>query len=131
MNHTLALLALLLVSAAPPDLGVTLPGRVVNVVDGDTLDVAVTMVVRVRLLDCWAPESRTKDAAEKQRGLAAKAALKALADGKPCRVSIPLTGDLKQSLTLERVLARVWIDGDKVDLSEHQVKAGHATKEKP
>ena len=41
-------------------------------VDGDTIDVAIVRRVRVRVRECWAPESRTRDAAEKERGLAAK-----------------------------------------------------------
>ena len=29
-----------------------------RVIDGDTIDVRVSRVIRVRLLDCWAPETR-------------------------------------------------------------------------
>jgi len=39
------------------------------VVDGDTITVELKIPVRVRLLDCWAPETRTKDAEEKKKGI--------------------------------------------------------------
>lgn len=52
--------------------------KVVKVVDGDTLDVLIDLgfnihhKVRVRLYGLNAPESRTKDLAEKEMGLKAK-----------------------------------------------------------
>lgn len=54
-------------------------GKVLNVVDGDTFDVMIDLgfeihyKARVRLFGVNTPESRTKDAAEKEMGLKAKA----------------------------------------------------------
>lgn len=52
--------------------------RVVNVVDGDTVDLMIDLgfnihhKIRVRLFGVNTPESRTKDVAEKEMGLKAK-----------------------------------------------------------
>lgn len=113
-----------------PPIGVTLAGKVVNIVDGDTLDVETRLVIRLRLDRCWSPESRTKDLAEKARGIAAKENLKRLAEGKDCKFHIPMTNRLMDSLTLDRVLGSVWCVGDSLDLSTLQVEQGHATREK-
>lgn len=116
--------------AEAPDLGWTTKARVINVVDGDTVDVEIRRVVRVRLLDCWAPESRTTDLAEKARGLAAKRYLKNLIDGEDVVLHIPTDGsdNVASILTLNRVLGKLFIDGS--DVSEVVVNAGHATKTK-
>ena len=53
-------------------------GTVLNVVDGDTVDLMIDLgfsihhKIRVRLYGVNTPESRTKDAAEKEMGLKAK-----------------------------------------------------------
>jgi len=44
-----------------PSLGWTTRASIERVIDGDTLDVTICRRVRVRLLDCWAPELRTRD----------------------------------------------------------------------
>jgi len=63
--------------------------KLIKVVDGDTIDALIDCGFstfkkeRVRLFGIDAPESRTRDKAEKKRGLAAKARLKELIkDGK-------------------------------------------------
>lgn len=99
-------------AAPPPPLGQTSRVTFVSAVDGDTIDVEVRTRYRIRLLDCWAPEVRTKNAQEKQRGLMAKRYLDALIRGKQGTLFIPMTGTVADSLTLDR-----WL--------------GHATKEKP
>jgi len=121
----------------PPEPSLTLDGKCVNLVDGDTADIELRMVVRVRLLDLWTPEKFAKhgNQSEKARGLAAKARGKELLEGKPVRVTIPLGVDLKDSLTLNRVLGRVTVlDGNGkplFDYSETMVKEGFGTKEEP
>ncbi|MBK8916449.1 MAG: hypothetical protein IPM64_17930 [Phycisphaerales bacterium] len=118
---------------ARPPLGLTKACRVVRVVDGDTLDVEVRYQLRVRLLDCWAPESRTKDLTEKDRGLASKEHLEQLAPaGSQAVLFVPgsADGSLGELLTLGRVLGHVWVGPDPHSLSERQRKAGHATPRK-
>ena len=132
MKYTLAHIAMLCVAfyePQPPANSLTLDARCIRVIDGDTIEVESKVVYRVRILDCWAPESRTSDVVEKQRGLRSKARMVQLVDGKPVRVSIPLTGDLTDSATLGRVLGHVWLD-DK-SLAEIMVAEGLATKTKP
>lgn len=128
-------------------------GRVVNVVDGDTLDVEIDTrievpgeggvqlvdhgprILRVRLLadldgrGCWASESRTLNLPEKRRGLAAKANLNKLAMGQSCVVDLKLVSRrLIDYLTLERALAVVRVDGK--SLGELQIQAKHASSTK-
>jgi len=116
--------------AEAPDLGWTTTARVVYVVDGDTVDVEIRRRLRIRLLDCWAPESRTTDQEEKVRGLAAKKFLKELIQNKQVVLHIPTNGseDIKDILTLNRVLGKLYLDDE--DVSETMVANGYATKTK-
>ncbi len=118
-----------------PQLGLTLDGHVIRVIDGDTIVVRSFVEYHVRLLDCWAPESRTRDLEEKGRGLKAKARMIELADGKSVRVNLPhSSADLTELMTMGRVLGRVWLiqDGapEDLDLSSRMVVEGFATKTK-
>lgn len=119
-----------------PARGIATDGEVINVVDGDTIDLKVSYVIRVRLLDCWAPESRTLDLKEKQRGLAAKAYMKSLIQEQPnVRLHVPGGNSLADVMTFNRILGKVWRiseDGvpEKRDLSEMMVRARHATSRK-
>lgn len=121
------------VPACPPK-GMTIDGTVLRVIDGDTIVVESRVEYHVRLLDCWAPESRTRDQAEKQRGLAAKARMQQLAVDKPVRVFLPAADDLTDMMTMGRLLGRVWIlSGDaptSPDLSTIMVAEQLATREK-
>jgi len=113
---------------------ITVPGRVVNVIDGDTVDVEVSLVVRVRLLaddtrGCWAPESRTKNLAEKKLGLAAKQAMIEMALDQPCLLDIPLKSPrLIDHMTLERMLAIVYVRGKSVGAVQIENKRASSTK---
>ena len=49
-----------------PDLKTILPAKVVSVQDGDTITVEFSFRANIRLKDCWAPETRTKDEEEKK-----------------------------------------------------------------
>lgn len=118
--------------STPPEPAWTTPAKVVYVIDGDTVVVDVTRRLRIRVLDCWAPESRTRDLDEKHRGLAAKENMcRLLPVGSPVTVSIPtsIDGDVQDVLTMGRFLAHVW-SADGVNVADAQFKAGHATREK-
>lgn len=118
----------------PQQPSLTLDGKVIRVIDGDTIIVETKSQFHIRLIDCWAPESRTSDIAEKQRGLRSKNRMIQLAEGRSVRVSVPLTGDLTEATTMSRVLGRVWLNVDgvpqSVDLSSQMVSEGLATKTK-
>lgn len=121
--------------AGPPPRGISTVGRVVRVIDGDTLEVLLQPPrLTIRLLDCWAPETRTKDLDEKAAGLAAKKRLAELIDDQSVVIVLPTTDKLSDSLTFGRVLGRVWldIDGDGTldDVSAVMVDEGHATATK-
>lgn len=117
-----------------PPRGFVVDGTIVRVIDGDTVVVRSHIEYQIRLLDCWAPESRTKDLAEKQRGLAAKARMQELADCQQCRVFMPAAGTVADMITMGRILGRVWIlqDGSPADtdLSTIMVREGLATPQK-
>ena len=131
-------LVAVVVPEEPPPTGWTVKGEVVNVIDGDTVDVSVTTIVRVRLIDCWCPESKIdkrlpedQRKAEKQAGIAAKKHLEELALGKEVVLHVPVnSSELKDVLTMNRVLGTVWLDGAEKSLNEIQVESGHATREK-
>ena len=114
---------------APPR-GLTAACDVYRVIDGDTVEIELRIPMRVRLLDCWAPETRTKDADEKKRGLASREHLAGIAEGSVGTVFIPWehASRMGDVLSFGRALAHVWVN-DK-SLSEEQVKAGHATETK-
>jgi len=113
----------------PPSPGLTLDAKCIRVLDGDTIECQSTVTYRVRLLDCWCPETRTSNVAEKQRGLKSKSRMVQLADGKQLRITIPLTGDLTDATTLGRLLGRAWLE-DGRELSEIMVSENLATKTK-
>lgn len=122
--------------AAPPSPGLVIDAIVVEVYDGDTITVQPLLPqARIRLLDCWAPEIRTRNAAEKVRGYESRDNLRELLpNSSRIRLHVPTTDRLQDSLTLGRVLGRVWrdVDQDGVldDVSRLQVVGGFATQHK-
>ena len=115
--------------------GLTFPARVVRVLDGDTIEVEVKRTIRIRLLDCWAPETRTRDLDEKEQGMKSKHALVrllAFSDGafRDVKVEVPIEKQDKfgDAMSMSRVLAFVECDGE--DVSSIMVRDGHATTTK-
>jgi len=110
--------------------GIQFGGEIVKVLDGDTIEVEVRRRVRVRLLDCWAAETRTTDPEEKAKGMEAKKFLTEIALGNNAKVFVPIEGAARfgESMSFGRVLAFVEVNG--ADLSEAMVAAGLATTEK-
>lgn len=98
-------------AATPPELGWVSEGKVINIVDGDTVDVEVRRVFRIRLIDCWAPETRTTDLFEKELGLKAKERMTKLVFGQTVRFHIPQTvaGVMQDITTLGRFLGSIWL----------------------
>lgn len=116
----------------PPAPGWTTPATVQEVYDGDTIVVEVRREFRVRLLNLWSPEIRTKDAAEKRAGLAARDHLRGLLPvGSDVVLSVPTHGaDVAEAWTMGRLLGHVWRPGDRVTLSRQMIDAGFGTLEK-
>ena len=108
--------------------------QVTAVTDGDTVTAQITIPARVRLLNCWAPESR--GAKKSNAGKLAKQAMEQLVADHPSGsgvLTIPLDGvtRLDELFTMGRVLGFIQLDGQSADLSTLQVESGHATREKP
>ena len=108
-----------------PEPGITAREIVKRIIDGDTLDVELRLPVRIRLLDCWAPEMSDGD------GLAAKFQLERMApEGSPVIIQIP-TADahsVKDVFTFGRVLATAWREGDEFSLNDNMIDSGHASR---
>lgn len=100
------------------------PCRVIEVIDGDTVTVEITLQTRVRLLDCWAAENGTPE------GDAATRYVRRLANHKDGVLEVDLSAlrRLDDAFSFGRLLARIYLDG--TDLSERIVRAGHATATK-
>jgi len=122
----------------PPSPGWTTKAKCLRAIDGDTIEVEVRRVIRVRLLDCWAPESKidprvsqADQETEKFAGQASKENLRRLAEGRDVVVQIPSEVDVAKAITMGRWLGRVWLEGDGESLSEKQARGGFAEKVKP
>lgn len=127
LTWILCLLAAQWVTAQEPQ--IVVPCKVVDVYDGDTVTVRVTLDVRVRLLDCWSPEVKTKDATEKAYGIHARETLREMIDGRDATLIVPLNGErLDDVFTFGRLLARLRVGG--LDVSEEMVRMGVADEVK-
>lgn len=104
------------------ELGLTVPVRVVRVLDGDTIEVELRRAVTVRLEDCWAKEMREPGGKE------AKENLQKLADTQTAILHVPWKSKTSDIFTFGRVVGRLYVEGK--DISELQVIQGFATREK-
>lgn len=113
----------------PPEPGWTTEARVLRVLDGDTVEVEIRRVVRVRLLDCWAPELRGGTPKTKRAARESRESLEDLVAEKSVVLHVPVrTARIQDVFSFGRILGHVWI-GD-TNASAFQVEAGHATKTK-
>ncbi len=102
--------------------------KVLKIVDGDTLDVSVDLgfsmkfEMRIRMYGINAPETRTKDLAEKTCGLKTKNRLAELLENKD--VVIKTIKDEKEKYG--RYLATILLAG--IDINEQLVSEGLAVK---
>ena len=116
--------------------GIYADGTVDRVIDGDTVDVLFgSLVFRVRLVDCWAPEkiARGGDKFEKDLGLRAKALVEVwLPKGSRVRVDvrIDVDGDFGDWLTFGRIVGRITYLETLVDIGERLVEVGLAAPTK-
>lgn len=98
--------------------------KVIYVVDGDTVDVAIKISKfgvkkhRVRLTGIDAPETRTKNIEEKNAGKRSKKELASMVDGKLVKL---VAGEFDN---FGRILGHIIIDGD--DVGDKLVSGGFA-----
>ena len=101
-----------------------------RVIDGDTIDVTLDLGFdisyrgRIRFQGINAPESRTRDAVEKQAGLAAKRYVEDWINGHEQRVIIQTSLDDRGKFG--RILGRILNDEGEC-LNDELVSLGHAT----
>jgi len=117
----------------PIHLGLGVRASIVRVKDGDTCRVRISRELDIRLLDCWAPETKGE---ERPAGEVAAAYLQSLLP-EGSEVYLQIDGDDRdvpvqdfgQAITMQRVLGRMYLP-DGRDVSAEMVKAGKATKAK-
>ena len=103
--------------------------EILRVVDGDTVDVRIDLGFdvwhksRVRLMGINAPESRTRDLEEKEKGLAAKAYVKDLLENSDeGKFLLKSHGVGKYG----RVLGELFVKGHETSVNELLKENGHA-----
>ena len=106
------------------------PATINRVVDGDTIDVDIDLGFsiilkkqRVRLLGINAPESRTRDLVEKEKGLAAKAKVQEMC---PVGSNVVIKTYLDKKGKFGRLLGEIMIE--EVNLNNYLVEHGFATE---
>lgn len=113
-----------------PEPGLTARAIVSRVIDGDTVEVLVTIPVTVRLRDCWAPEVHGID---RVAGMLSKHQLESLL---PAKSHVLVDIDTKDVdalagvFTFGRVLGDIWIDSLEHSISTEMVRSGYATEKK-
>jgi len=104
--------------------------KLINVVDGDTIDVEIDLgfdiyiTKRVRLAGIDTPESRTTDKFEKSLGLESKARLKQLLSD--AELIVIRTEKRNSSEKFGRVLGWLYIDDTKVSINDTLIASGYA-----
>jgi endonuclease YncB( thermonuclease family) len=130
-------LAILLLCAAPataqeveapkaPAPALILPAKVVEIVDGDTVELEISFRLRVRLAGIDAPELRGGTPESRYAAQLSRDHLRDHAKGEPCILQVPLTGapTLGHLFSFERLVGRVWVWDE--CLSELQLANGMA-----
>ena len=103
--------------------------KMVRAIDGDTIVVETKQIVHIRLLDCYAPEIHSRDPIQKTKGIASlNNLLSIVKPGDDIIVSIPLTNNIGDSITLNRFLGHVWKKDEPVSINQKQVESGFATR---
>lgn len=104
--------------------------KLINVIDGDTIDVDIdlgfdiSLLRRVRMAGIDTPESRTTDKAEKVLGLEAKEYLKKMMkDAKTIAIKTELPDSSEK---YGRILGWVYIDGGTKSINEQMIEDGYA-----
>lgn len=104
--------------------------EVTKVVDGDTIDVVIDLgfsimfASRIRLAGIDAPESRTRDKAEKALGLESK---KYLANRiKAAKSIVVKTEKIKSSEKYGRILGWLYLDNEGTSINTEMINKGYA-----
>ena len=104
--------------------------KVIRVVDGDTIDAMVDLgfttfkKVRIRMHGINAPESRTRDLVEKEKGLAAKARLIEMLEESNNEFKLISHGVGKYG----RCLGEIFLKGHANSINKQLIWEGHGTE---
>lgn len=104
--------------------------EVLKVVDGDTIDIVIDLGFdimfksRVRVAGIDAPESRTRDAAEKVLGLEAKEFLKNRIES--AKSVVIKTEKLNSTGKYGRVLGWIYLDDEEISVNQEMIDKGYA-----
>lgn len=104
--------------------GITTKATVIDVHDGDTLTVEIKRTVRVRLLNCYAPELKEPGGQE------ARDFLRKMVSGKEVVLTIPTSKNqnISDNFTFGRVLGHVYLG--ETNVAEELICHRHATRTK-
>ena len=106
--------------------------KVLRVIDGDTVDAMVDLgfsvhrKIRIRMYGIYTPESRTRDLADKELGLQAKARLKEIVESNEDNIVLKSYGVGKYGRCLGELFYSVMV-GDEWD--EHELKKESINKQ--
>lgn len=104
--------------------------EVLKVVDGDTIDIVIDLGFdimfksRVRVAGIDAPESRTRDEAEKVLGLEAKEFLKNRIES--AKSVVIKTEKLNSTGKYGRVLGWIYLDDEEISVNQEMIDKGYA-----
>ncbi len=110
-----------------PEAGFATEGRIIKVIDADTVDVEIKRIVRVRLSH---PNDKKLDfnAAEKNTlaGMNAKTYLSLISMGRPITVFFPAKSPeiLLDNTSFNRIIGEIWLGGKR--LTQTLLEAGYA-----
>jgi endonuclease YncB( thermonuclease family) len=110
-----------------PPLGVTARARVVEITDGDTLSVELSLPISVRIRNCWAAEKNT------DAGKAAKEYIQQLLPpGSEVVVNVPThhVKKVQSIFSFGRVLGNIYRQIDGKSIADIMISAGHAFSSK-
>lgn len=114
-----------------PELGWVTDVKYIKNYDADSIDLEIRKKIRVRLLDCWAPEIKSKDQYKKEIAKEGRDFVNSvLSSAKEIRLFIPTeqSGDFSHLMTFDRLLGYIWVDGK--NLNELIVKNEFASSKK-
>lgn len=114
----------------PKEFGRYLTGKATRVIDGDTVEVEIKQTVVLRLRDCWAPETRTKNLVEKKAGIAAKDLLREAVEGQQVTVFVPdpKPEHIGDEFSFGRLVGDIYYDGYDMAEALIEAKAAYRTK---
>lgn len=118
-----------------PPTGLCVRAEFVKARDGDTIEVRMqgsAYTFALRLIDCWCPETDSRDPAQKAIGLKGKEFTTEQCRKGWLTVFVPLkaTDYPLKSLTFDRVPAWIYVGDERTTLNEQLVKAGLASTQK-